>query len=529
MLPPRGLSSLRKNPEPRRSPATCRPAPTSVVPGCKQPDTPDADTTPPRMGTRGQRDKCLGTPASSLQRSNRVAVIIALRVHRRRRACSAACRPEPRLRCPGDTTVHRVDPRAAVTADRLPDHPDVATGVAFTTTCVPAPTQPDFEVPTTDPIRRLVPYRLDTPTTSQVAPRDHQLVSRGWRKPPSARDQECPALPASCEIPAPTWPPEPDFRELDRHVSTRRVHADARCRLSVESDPHGLGRCTEAPRRELRCSSSHSVRCETNVGHQGGVPASWRCCHRSDGPACLPGDPGKPDATRSRFGRAETHLHRNRAATSRPTTSRRANRNLEATDWARLESCPDVRPTTAMLPSPRFAPRVPNKPRRCSGHQTSAGMRIAPLTVGGSRFDRPEGWRFPESAPSGLSPETMGCLASDWMDGSRCAPRRPQRLPTVGKNRTTVATRPRSEEPHECGASARDSKGFWPFGDAARSSRQTSAEAPAMPLSNDLRREAHREHRAMNPDSLQHGCRSSSPPCSTKPSRRVASQRRPPK
>lgn len=171
----------------------------------------------------------------------------------------------------------------------------------------------------------------------------------------------------------------------------------------MESDPHGLGRCTGAPRREPRCSSSRSIRCETNVGHQGEVSASSRCCHPSDGPACPPGDPGEPNTTRSRFERAETHLHRNRVTSSRSTTNRRANRNLEATDWTRLKSCPDARPTTAMLPSPRFASRVPNKPWRCSSHQTSVGLRIAPLAVGARGSDRPEGWRFPESAPAGLS------------------------------------------------------------------------------------------------------------------------------
>jgi hypothetical protein len=158
---------------------------------------------------------------------------------------------------------------------------------------------------------------------------------------PSTRDQECPTLSASPEAMAPTFPPEPDFREPDRHKSTQVRPVRTRGACSAWNRTTRRGRPIEALRREQRRSSSRSKRCETNVGHRGGL-------QRRDGVAttptdqhALPGDPGAPNTTHSRLERVETHLRRNRVTASRSTTSRRTNRNLEATDWTRPKSCPD--------------------------------------------------------------------------------------------------------------------------------------------------------------------------------------------
>lgn len=229
MLPPRGSNSRRTDPEPGRSPATCLPAPASVAPSCKQLDTPEANTTPPR-GERVESRSC----ASAHQPARRSAKPDCgpRRALRPPTRSGVAALPDDRNRGPDVEAT----PRSIVSTRKLRLPP---TGLPITPmlpsrllpprpTCQPR-RKPDLEVPTTNSTHRLVPYRLDTPTTSQVAPRDHQLVSEGRKKPPSTRDQECPALPASCEALAPTLPPEPDFRELGCHESTRCVYADARC------------------------------------------------------------------------------------------------------------------------------------------------------------------------------------------------------------------------------------------------------------------------------------------------------------
>jgi hypothetical protein len=179
--------------------------------------------------------------------------------------------------------MRRVGLRTAAHADRLPGHPDVATRGAFASAAFRRQRCPRPRGSDDIPVHHLVPYRLDTPTTSQVSPRDHRMFSEGWKnrhplvirsaqlcqRRVKQRIRRCRRNPTSA---SPTVTAAPGASS-----------ADARCFLSVESLPRGLGVPTKLPEENLDGSSSRSKRCETNVGHRGG----FQC---RDGVATTPTD-----------------------------------------------------------------------------------------------------------------------------------------------------------------------------------------------------------------------------------------------
>lgn len=271
------------------------------------------------------------------------------------------------------------------------------------------------------------------------------------------------------------------------------------------------GRPIEALRREQRRSSSRLKRCETNVGHRGGL-------QRRDGVAttptdqhALPGDPGAPNTTRSRLERAETHLRRNRATTSRSTTSRRTNRNLEATDWTRPKSCPDltsnhndvavtefrltcIEQALDLLEPPDILRRLGYPIHRWSS-EVRPPRRVEVLRI---VLFRP-------------FPMAMGCLVFG-PDG---------RLSAVHNGKPVVLSRSRQSQERpmtqpqgnhtNAGTLGYVSSGLSPVASAARSRsrdrhRGTSHAARRLPSTRNPPR-----NRVMNPDALQHYCQNSSP------------------
>lgn len=170
-------------------------------------------------------------------------------------------------------------------------------------------------------------------------------------EPTSTHDQECPALPASREASTPTLPPGYDFCEPDRHGSTRCVHADARCLLGVESIPRGSWRSIEAPRREPRRASSRSKRCETasDIEVVSGVATVLPRLQRTS----MPTESSRKTDHRALPTRAGRNPPSPKSRSNQPVDDESpTHRKPEATDWTRPKSCPDWRPTTAMLPSP---------------------------------------------------------------------------------------------------------------------------------------------------------------------------------
>lgn len=340
----------------------------------------------------------------------------------------------------------------AAHTDRLPGPPGVATRDAFAATPLAgADAAPELEVLTPRSVHHLVPYRLDTPTITQVAPRDDRIVSGGWtsRHPLVTRSAQ------RCQLRL-----ERQFRRHRRNptsASPTVTTGSTRCILcgrKVSFRRRNRNRTVWAftswrSEESLDGSFSRSRRCETSVRHRGGFQRQDRVAAIPTDQHVLPRDPGEPITAHSQLERVETHVRRNRAMDSRSTTSRRTNRNLEATDWTRPKACPRLTSNNAVMsPSPRFAPRVPNESRTCSNHQTTVDERVAPSTDG-FEVGPPRGVDQLQNNLFQPSPKTLRCLAFGL---ERRVPAvhdgKPDVPPTVGRPPNKRRRDPR--DPHEC-------------------------------------------------------------------------------
>lgn len=179
---------------------------------------------------------------------------------------------------------------------------------------------------------------MDTPTTSQVSPRGHRLVSEGWRSrlllmTRSARlcwlrSKFGPNVAAGTRLPR----ARPSHGHQIHPVRTRGAS-------SAWNRFHAARRVPKLPEGNFDGSSPRSKRCETSDRTSRWNPASQRCCHRLDGPACLQRDRGEPSTTLPQLERAETHLHQDGEMSS----GRR--RIAEPTETSKLQTRHDRTPS----------------------------------------------------------------------------------------------------------------------------------------------------------------------------------------
>lgn len=288
----------------------------SSAPSCKQPGTPDAACAYPREGcaTAGN------VPWHSDQPVAAVEPYHSRHAPRSTGAVGRATQPLDQDRSPdvedaSRCVVSACEPQRTRTG--CPITPVLPPGLRLPPPAFRRRRGPRPRGSNDRSVHHLVPYRLDTPTTPQVSPRVHRMFSDGWKS-------RLPLVTRSAQI-----------CQLHLKLQLRRCRrnrtsmsptvtrapgasiADARCLFSVESTTTRLRRPIEAPRREPRRSSSRSKRCETSVGHRGGLRRRDRVATIPTDQHALPGDRGEPNTTRSRLERAETHFRRSRAATSR--------------------------------------------------------------------------------------------------------------------------------------------------------------------------------------------------------------------
>lgn len=220
---------------------------------------------------------------------------------------------------------------------------------------------------------------------------------------------------------------------------------------------------------------------------------SRRCCHRLDGPACLPGDRGEPSTTLSRLERAETHLRQDRAVFSgRRRIAEPTETSKHQTGRDRTPS-PIERPTSMMSPSPSAASRGSSEPWivRTTRHPSMCGLPRPPREP---EVRPPRGTDVLQINLLQPFPMTVGCLAfgpdgrlSAVHDGNRRT--RPRRRQSCERRSDANRQGDRTRR----GPWAAAAPGFHPSPPQRGRCHATDTEAPAMPLDDYLRRETHRE------------------------------------
>lgn len=150
------------------------------APNCKQSGNRGAACAHPRRGYADGRSRA--SAQRPARRSDRTMLRSPSRslLHQIRWTCGATPRSEPRSRPRSCVTMRRVGLRAVAHADRFPDHPDVTTEGAFTVPAFRRRRGPRPRASDDRSFHHLVPYQLDTPTTSKVSPRDRRMFSEGW-------------------------------------------------------------------------------------------------------------------------------------------------------------------------------------------------------------------------------------------------------------------------------------------------------------------------------------------------------------
>lgn len=272
---------------------------------------------------------------------------------------------------------------------------------------------PDLGLPVPRTVYHLVPYRLDTPIISQVAPRGDRGVSGRWtsRHPLVTRSAQ------RCQLRLKRWPRrrrrDPTSASPIVTTGEHRVcpGADTRCRLGVGIGTTWRGDHVGALRGEPRriLIPFETVRDDGRTSRWFPVPGLR--CRRPDGPACFTTRPWRAERQCSRHWRAETHLRQKRDD-QHPTTSHRATRPRShrlGTAGSPSPTCvqprSDVAITAFRLTCAERASDLLEPPDT----RRRMGCPITPIML--------RSRTTPRSGPaqntsSGLSRKTLGCLAS---------------------------------------------------------------------------------------------------------------------